>query len=97
MRKYERQVAAGIALLDQKGPKGWRAKVLRAIKRGIFDMSRADCCALGCVFGYYSLGTRALGLPLDDVTCGFYISEKEDGVSHKYPALQREWLRQLGA
>jgi hypothetical protein len=53
-------VARGAAVLDERGPAGWRDTVLAAIREDRLDMASAQCCVLGHVFGSYGDGWRAL-------------------------------------
>ena len=81
MRKYERQVSNGIALLDRKKP-NWRDSVDLAT----LDMANSCDCVLGQVYGHYQIGQNALGNTPERY--GFFTLSSWLG-------LKREWHRQL--
>jgi hypothetical protein len=85
MRKYEKQVKAGMVLLDEKVPR-WRGKL--DLTR--LDISRSDQCVLGQVYGNYNVGAFRLELGLDKLgSLGF------NGFTGPGLTLTREWKRQL--
>jgi hypothetical protein len=58
MPDIDKRVARGMKLLDKKGPKNWRAQV--DLNR--LNMSHADRCVLGQVYGGFWNGLSRLGL-----------------------------------
>lgn len=80
------RVARGVALLDERGPQGWRDKI---------DLDRLDIiynCVLDQVFGDFTGGMEALGLRLFDnqsTGYGFNCGGDEKG------AVEAEWRRVL--
>src|SRR5260221_4599985 len=74
----EREVRAGIALLDEKDP-GWRDKFNPSTLR----MAGSSTCVLGQTFGSYGLGIDVLKLRHDMINAsqteeyGFYIPVSE--------------------
>lgn len=94
----EQRVARGIALLDERGPEGWRDRV----NLDDLDMINPRRCVLGQVYdkgnGPYSsrtgwrIGKRALAIGGDGrpKTFGFIEYHNEDPAT-----LADEWRRQL--
>lgn len=54
----ERYVAAGAALLDEKGPEGWRETLYAARDR--LNVHSVYDCPLGILYGHYEDGVMAL-------------------------------------
>jgi hypothetical protein len=57
-------VRAGIDLLDEKGPAGWR----NLINWDIVDMGHGQRCILGQVYGDYIIGMDDLGLSVYSIS-----------------------------
>jgi hypothetical protein len=56
----DQAVARGAAVLDERGPSGWPARLAAAIRDGRLDMGSVEDCALGHLFGSYDEGKRAV-------------------------------------
>lgn len=56
---FEKQIQAGVTLLDAKMP-GWESK----IDLGILNMRSDTRCILGQLYGYFSNGRSQLGLQM---------------------------------
>lgn len=87
-------VAAGAALLDEKGPEGWRSRI--GDKLTGHDMWDPDLCVLCRVYGDYNNGLIALGL-LDDSMDGVPAAEhgfEAFGNMNLFEALAAEWLKE---
>lgn len=54
----ERYVRAGAALLDEKGPEGWRETLYE--RREELDVSSMSRCPLGLLYGSFGQGVDAL-------------------------------------
>jgi hypothetical protein len=97
---FEKEIAAGIGLLNEKGPGGWREQVIANID--YLDISDAYSCILGIAYRYigdgyfpYSRGLKALGLWEDiRLSCeyGFSTGSARDDLSDQ---LTREWKAAL--
>ncbi len=91
VRKYEAEVAKGIALLDEKQP-GWRER----INLSALDMGHCGQCILGQVFGDYEIGVNhffAIGSHSLPKIHGFLSGAWQDS---DWQDLRDEWRCQLG-
>lgn len=86
MRKFEKQVKAGIALLDEHGPEDWRERV----NLETLSFPSLRLCPLGQVYRDFTLGVAALKLDKDAQWASGFVARND-----KYPYLTREWKRQL--
>lgn len=64
---YTAAVQRGVALLDAKGPPGWRDR----IDLDTLDIGSLTLCVLGQVYGHYYKGLRALGDDANPYHLGF--------------------------
>lgn len=98
----ERYVRAGAALLDEKGPEGWRERLYE--RRGELDVASTLFCPLGLLYGSYSGGKHALGFyikgdPLYDQESWEYgfdcACDPEELYAANYTELTRAWLDEI--
>jgi hypothetical protein len=99
----------GVALLDEKGIKGWRDIVRTnatidepfdnlAMEFGCPTDSDTRCCMLALIYGTFSSGCEALGIRLTDAFAyGFEIDygDPREG-SVKYRELNEAWKAWFG-
>jgi len=87
------RVRAGIALLDEHGPKDWRARV----NVNTLSFPNTEDCPLGQIYGSFGIGLLQMkekGVtfgPSGSFEAGFMASSDRG-----YAALTQEWRRQLG-
>lgn len=99
-----RYVAAGAALLDEKGPEDWRERI--RTHREALNMASTSACVLGLLYGSYFNGKDALGFYA--VSPELYDRESwEYGFEHSigqvgdaeseagYPELTQAWLDEI--
>lgn len=86
------RVVLGIDFLNQHGPKGWFRKVGAAIRAKKFDISIANHCVLGEVYGDFYTGQEKLNL---EGIGDFYPSIQygfDSGSGVSFEELQAEWI-----
>lgn len=88
------QVAAGMALLDEREPGWWREDAPHPVGLGILRVASNCHCVLGQLHGSYRAGRAVLDLPRD-AALGFRWATGDDGepVYGDGPALDAEWKR----
>jgi hypothetical protein len=82
-------VDAGIALLDEKGPKDWRDK----LDLSTLDVVDPQKCILKQIYGRYGIGCDVLGI-LHSYQYGFEVPLRHEFRAYA-TALQAEWVRRL--
>lgn len=93
----EERVAAGVALLDAKGPADWRS----LINLDILNLDDAYNCILGQLYGEFIQGARHLGIGVAggrlDASAGFgfYIAYSGVDWATEYFALTVAWMSVL--
>lgn len=101
----EQRVARGIALLNEKGPRGWR----RRVRVTQLDMGDPCRCVLGQVFGRHDDGgqgyfwaTEAHDSPLRGTlregtrsSAYGFVGYDTDDIDSEHQTLTAEWRRQL--
>lgn len=101
MRKYQKVVDAGVALLDKKKPT-WR----KQINPEILDMSRFNRCILGQLYGEYAIGLMMMENKFPylantvhwEQNYGFYLLDDSWSCTNYFKALKllaNEWRRRL--
>lgn len=92
---YEEEIDRGIQLLDEKGPKDWRAR----INKDTLSMCSGTQCILGQVYSTdnrccgYCVGKEALDIRDDSKHYGFDLNGFED--FSVYQSLRDEWIAKL--
>lgn len=96
------RVAWGVALLDEKGPEGWRTRV----NPDTLDLTSDYVCVLGLVYGSFREGMMVLGLSGHATAARYGFAAITRGgwgdvfVTEKTPEileLESEWRRVLTA
>lgn len=86
--KYDEQIAAGMALLDEKVPEWWQR-----IDVDRLNTASPCSCVLGQMYGFYGTGLEALGILGFACDYGFGAT----GAGGGYPSLTRAWRRAIRA
>src|SRR5262245_3114934 len=86
------RVRAGIALLDERGPSGWR----ESINPGRLSIAFSNNCVLGQTFGDYEYGLYVLGLYGGNAApYGFTLSYPRDAGDKRWAELTAAWRQEL--
>lgn len=97
-KRIAKEIAKGMALLDQKGPEDWRGK----IECDTLDMQSCFDCILGQLYGEYADGLQHLTRTGETTFArrhGFEVTmneDEEDGVTSLYAQLDEAWRQALG-